>query len=164
MLPDGLDVTGGLAAQTAADPRVLELYKLAVDMADRVSARRGAANTFFVGVQTAVVAAIGFLSAQAQAPATLLHVALCLVGVLSTLVWYLLLRSYRDLNTAKFNVILEIEKSLPVKVFTDEWSTLKRDPISHWRRRYSELGSIERLAPVLFAGLDVTIAIYLISS
>ncbi len=147
-----------------ADPRVLDLYKLAVEMADRVSARRGGANSFFVSVQTAIVAALGFLTTRKPEPPTLVLIALCAVGLLSTGVWYLLLRSYRDLNTAKFDVILEIEKGLPVKVFTDEWKTLQRDPVPHWRKRYSELGSVERLAPALFAGINIMIAIYLVTS
>ncbi|GHI47573.1 RipA family octameric membrane protein [Streptomyces albidoflavus] len=41
-------------------PEVLELYKLAVEMADRVSARRGTANAFFLSVQTALVTLISF--------------------------------------------------------------------------------------------------------
>ncbi len=34
----------------------LELYKLAVEMADRVSARRATANAFFLTVNTALLA------------------------------------------------------------------------------------------------------------
>ena len=37
----------------------LELYKLAVEMADRVSARRALANSFFVTVNGALVALVG---------------------------------------------------------------------------------------------------------
>ncbi len=37
----------------------MELYKLAVEMADRVSARRGTANAFFVTVNTALLAFLG---------------------------------------------------------------------------------------------------------
>ena len=37
----------------------LELYKLAVEMADRVSARRALANTFFLTVNTGLAALLG---------------------------------------------------------------------------------------------------------
>jgi hypothetical protein len=37
----------------------VELYKLAVEMADRISARRGLANSFFLTANTGVVAVLG---------------------------------------------------------------------------------------------------------
>ena len=71
--------------------------------------------------------------------------------------WWLQLRSYRDLNRAKFAVIIEVEKQLPVRVFTDEWQSLKTDPIKTWRQRYAELGTVERVVPWVFAALYVTL-------
>lgn len=139
------------------DPRVLELYKLAVEMADRVSARRGGANAFFVTVQSALVAALGFLAGQDPAPPDRYMVALCAVGLAAAASWYLLLRSYRDLNRAKFAVINKLESQLPVSLFADEWTELKRDPVKRWRPRYAELGTIERFAPALFALIDLVL-------
>src|SRR4051812_38656787 len=45
----------------------LELYKLAVEMADRTSARRTAANSFFVTLDSAFLAAIGLVQPNDQA-------------------------------------------------------------------------------------------------
>ncbi|WP_220699222.1 RipA family octameric membrane protein [Nocardioides cavernaquae] len=143
---------------------MLDLYKLAVEMADRVSARRGAANTFFLSVQGAVVAALGFLSSQSPEPAKRYLIAMCVVGVAASLVWFLLLRSYRDLNRAKFEVILRLEHDLPVALFADEWSSLKKDPIARWRGRYAELGSVERLGPALFGAIDLVLASFILFS
>src|SRR5262245_9792406 len=38
---------------------LLEQYKLYVEMADRISQRRGTANTFFLTVNTAIIGALG---------------------------------------------------------------------------------------------------------
>jgi hypothetical protein len=60
--PDGAVAgteVGKAASGVAADPVVLELYQLAVEMADRVSARRGLANTFFLTVNTGLAALLG---------------------------------------------------------------------------------------------------------
>jgi hypothetical protein len=46
----------------------MELYKLAVEMADRVSARRGTANAFFVTVNTALLAFLGLAELKAAWP------------------------------------------------------------------------------------------------
>jgi hypothetical protein len=38
--------------------------------------------------------------------------------------WYRLVRSYKDLNSAKFKVIHEIEKSLPISPYDAEWEAV----------------------------------------
>ena len=60
--PGGTDAglaAGGVGAHAGTDPVVLELYQLAVEMADRVSARRGLANTFFLTLNTGLAALLG---------------------------------------------------------------------------------------------------------
>lgn len=121
----------------------VELYKLAVEMADRVSARRTTANGFFLTAESALVALLGNESFDGQAVA--------LAGILLATAWWLLLRSYRDLNRAKFTVITEMEAQLPAQIFAQEWETLKTDPIARWRQRYAELNWLERVVPVVFA-------------
>ena len=53
------DIREVLWNEEFADPaQLLEQYKLYVEMADRISQRRGAANTFFLTFNTAVVGAL----------------------------------------------------------------------------------------------------------
>jgi hypothetical protein len=143
---------------------IFELYKLAVEMADRVSARRASANALFVGIQTASVASLGFLAARRPPAPDGFLVAICAVGVIGAGAWFLLLRSYRDLNRAKFNVILKLEDQLPVRIYGEEWQSLKMDPVKAWRKRYAELGTLERLAPALYAALNIAMAAYVVVS
>jgi hypothetical protein len=141
---------------------VMDLYKLAVEMADRVSARRGVANSFFVALQSAILAALGFLSDRGSDPWVM--VAVCLSGAVTSATWFLLLRSYRTLNRAKFAVITHLETELSHQIFADEWDALRRDPITHWQPRYAELGTVERVVPVVFLLINVTLAVYLATS
>jgi len=141
-------------AESSLPDGYLELYKLAVEMADRVSARRTAANSFFLAVQTALVTLLGVdgLSRQAVAGAGLV-----LAGA-----WWLLLRSYRKLNGAKFQVITEMEIQLPVAVFKQEWTALKGGgpPVKRrLRDRYAELGVVERVVPAIFAVIYIVVMI-----
>lgn len=69
--------------------------------------------------------------------------------------WWLLLRSYRDLSKAKWDVIEKMEKQLPLQPFADEWMSLKQDSVKWWRPRYAEQGLVERLVPIVFALLFV---------
>lgn len=128
----------------------LELYRLAVEMADRVSARRGTANNFFLAVHAGVITAVAALLPDQTTAAPLDSTLIGAAGVALSVAWWLSLRSYRDLNSAKFKVITQMEARMPVSIFSDEWQFLKKDPIVGWRRRYAELGQVERVVPIVF--------------
>ncbi len=134
------------------DTAVLDLYKLAVEMADRVSARRTTANGFFLTLHAAVITAVGFARpTEAAAGHGFAAVITAIAGIALCVAWWLLLRSYRDLNRAKFDVINKLEKQLPVAIFADEWAALKREePVRWWRGAYTEQGFVERTIPVVF--------------
>jgi hypothetical protein len=130
----------------------LELYKLAVEMADRVSARRATANAFFLTINTALLAFIGSGSLN-----VLWLVALA--GIALSATWTVLLKSYRDLNAAKFDVITGMEHFLEAQVFGDEWKRLQEKRQEGWPGRYAEFGTVERLVPFIFATLYVAVFI-----
>src|SRR5262249_5635053 len=75
----------------------LDLYKLAVEMAARVSARRGTANRFFLTLNSALVAGIGLARplVDASPPDRFGIVVLVLAGLVLTGLWWVLLRSYK---------------------------------------------------------------------
>jgi hypothetical protein len=131
---------------------ILDLYKLSVEMADRISARRGQANQFYLTLQSTLLGVpviFGFVGEAGLDPLRASLIAL--IGGVTSIVWWLQLRSYRDLNRAKFAVINTIEAThLPIQPFADEWSSLKADPVKKWQTRYAELGSVERVVPVVF--------------
>lgn len=82
---------------TELSPTELELYRLAVEMADRISARRTAANTYFLTIHTLLFGAIGFSRLGRPDAPPMLWV-LPAAGLVLCLIWWMLLRSYRDLN------------------------------------------------------------------
>jgi len=137
------------------DPREFELYKLAVEMADRISARRATSNSFFLAVQSAFVAVLGLAAPSLADRPWWTSLTVSAAGIALSVSWWMQLRSYRDLNHAKFGVINKIETGLPYKIFSDEWQYLKKDRIPGWRGRYAELGTVERFVPWVFAALYV---------
>lgn len=133
-----------------ASSATLELYKLAVEMADRVSARRSSANAFFLTVQTAFVAVLGLAAPKIDALPWWASLAVVAAGLALSCSWWLQLKSYRDLNRAKFAVIGTIEDQLPVRIYKDEWALLRADSVSIRRTRYQGLGVLERVVPIVF--------------
>lgn len=125
---------------------VLEQYKLCVEMADRVSARRQSANNFYLTVNTAMLGATTWFSAKTASTES--TVILALAGLMVSLLWMRNIDSYRDLNSGKFEVINELEQVLPSSPYEAEWQYLKRGQSTSTYRTFH---SVERLVPWVFA-------------
>ncbi len=124
---------------------ILEQYKIYVEMADRISARRALTNTFFLTLNTAVFTVIGVFLQTSPHAATwlLLFPLIALLGQCTA--WYYLLRSYRQLNTAKYQVIGELEEHLPASPYwRAEWTALGEGKD---RSKYWPLSHVEQWLP-----------------
>jgi len=141
----------------------MEIYKLTVEMADRVSARRAVANAFFLTVNTTLVAVVGLRNETTGS--ALLPVSVCVAGIAVAACWWFLLRNYRHLSEAKFAVINKIEsENLPVKPFLDEWAVLgagdtKPGRLTKIRAGLRQLGNVERVVPIVFGLLYVMLLV-----
>lgn len=127
---------------------VLEQYKIYVEMADRISQRRGLTNTFFLTLNTGIFTLIGVFWRQ-PAAASSTWLAIPLVAVLAQcFAWFYLVRSYQKLNAAKFQVVGAIEEKLPASPYwRAEWAALGegKDRTTYW-----PLTHIEKWIPTLF--------------
>ncbi len=128
---------------------LLDQYKLYVEMADRISARRQTANSYFLSINTALVGFVGYITSKESGDYYWL---LPVAGVALSYLWYRLIRSYRDLNTAKFKVIHEIEKALPLSPYDAEWEAIGR---GEQPKLYKPFTHIETGVPWVFILLHV---------
>ena len=136
---------------------LLEQYKLYVESAENVSARRVASNRYLLTLNAALVALYGLQSAGfGQSYWTLL---IPVMGIPVSLLWYLIIKSHADLNRIKFvHVIHELEKHLPASMYKYEWHLAQEGQ----GKSYQAVTTIERWIPVLFALLHVVLAIMII--
>ena len=140
---------------------LLAQYKLYVETSQQVSERRQNSNNYLLTLKSSLVTLfVVFLSTfghhrwNALVPAT---------GLVICFLWHSLVDSYKDLNTAKFAVIHELENQLPVALFRHEWYVC-----GHNRKRkdqpveniYVPLTHLERWIPWMFAVLYVTLGAY----
>lgn len=142
---------------------LLEQYKLCVQMADKISERRNTANVFFLTLHTTIITAIGFAIEKITLIEPAWFVTFPTVGiVVLCITWWWIIRSYRNLNTAKFKVIGKMEKLLPYSPFwEDEWNELGEG--KDWKK-YLPLTAIEQWVPIIFGLMYVMIAGYVINN
>lgn len=133
---------------------VLEMWKTYLGMTDRISDRRERANAFFVTLHTGVFTVVGFLI-EKQMFSWIATICL-LAGIPFSYLWYRLVRSYQDLNSAKFKVVHEIEALLPLKLFDAEWDVVGRGKDL---KQYLPFTHIEVKVPVVFLAIHGLLAI-----
>jgi hypothetical protein len=164
---------------------VLDLYKLAVEMADRVSSRRAAANTYFLTLNTTLAAVVGVASSaqsssHGSVPARNAFglVLTATAGIVLAVAWRALLSYYRRLNAAKFVVINTLERQLPVRPYTDEWAILRPLPqdvergqaLAWWKLRergrrwwshtkQTDAAVVEQTVPTVFIVIYLALAV-----
>ena len=94
-------------------------------MADRTSAQRQSANSFFLTVNTAVIGVVACVQLGAKSGTTSeLYWLVSLAGRAFCYMWFRLIRSYRSLNSGKFKVIHMLEQNFPIAPYDAEWEIL----------------------------------------
>ena len=135
---------------------LLEQYKLYVQSAENVSARRVASNRYLLTLNAALVALYGLQSAGfGQSCWTLL---IPVIGIPISLLWYWIIKSHADLNRVKFGLIHEFEKHLPAALYRREWQLADEGR----GKSYRAVTTIERWIPILFAALHIVLALLVI--
>lgn len=124
---------------------ILEIYKMLVEMADRVSQRRQSANSFYLTVNTAIIGGSAYLAQSSNGP--LATWAVSLAGIAICTLWIMSVISYKTLNSAKFRVITALEECLPASPFKDEWGILDVDGDG---KRHKPFHKIEVFVPIVF--------------
>jgi hypothetical protein len=132
---------------------LLEQYKLYVESAQRISDRRQSSNSYFLAVNSALLAFVGYAFPKESTEYLWL---LGLAGMTLSYLWYRIVRSYRDLNSAKFLVIGTIENRLPLRTFAAEWVAMGegKNP-----RLYKPVTHVEIGVPWIFFALHVFVVV-----
>ena len=143
--------------------QLLEIYKLQAELADRVSQRRDNANRLYVGLLTSFAILLAFFLrfGTGTMPVWIVLLAAGILGIALSVSWYIVIRSYLQLNVGKYKALNELEKKLAYPFFKREWKFLKKGKnIS----RYWKLTVVETFLPIaffIFSLILIIIAIYI---
>ncbi len=137
---------------------LFEQYKLYVESIEKTSDRRQHANNYFITINTALISLIG-LSFQIKIFENLAGIKLVLafVGIVVCVVFWYLIRSYKQLNTGKFDVIHKIEEHLPLALYKYEWEVLGKGEDN---KKYYPFSHIELIIPWVFGIIYALIGLY----
>ncbi|MDR0913963.1 MAG: TIR domain-containing protein [Oscillospiraceae bacterium] len=130
------------------DPTLLEQYKLMLGTSETLISRRQAQNNIYVAINSILLPAISALVILKELLFFVLSFALALVGIIICVSWVNTIIAYGQLNSAKFDVINELEKKLAASVFDAEWSALSR---KFQKKKYKSFTEREKTVPKLFA-------------
>jgi hypothetical protein len=134
---------------------LLEQYKLFVETSQKVSEKRQTSNNYLLTLCSSLVTLfVTFLSTFGHHR---WNVLIPVAGLFVCFIWWSLVNSYKDLNTAKFKVIHEMEEQLPVALFDYEWHVCGKGKD---RTKYMPLTHLERLVPLMFGALFVGLTAY----
>jgi hypothetical protein len=137
---------------------LFEQYKLYVESIEKTSDRRQHANSYFITINTALISLIG-LSFQIKVFENLSFVKsiLALVGIIVCIVFWYLIRSYKQLNTGKFDVVHKIEEHLPLALYKYEWEVLGKGEDN---KKYYPFSHIELIIPWVFGIIYALLGLY----
>lgn len=127
---------------------LMEQYKLYVELADRVSQRRGVANSFFLLINSTAVVILGSLGVSLEKVSSWLLVFPTVILVCICGVWFYMVRSYSQLNSGKWKVVGVMEERLPASPWwRAEWQALGagKDRSLYW-----PLTHLEKWVPLVF--------------
>ena len=137
---------------------LFEQYKLYVESIEKTSDRRQHANNYFITINTALISLIG-LSFQIKIFENLAFIKsiLALVGIVVCIVFWYLIRSYKQLNTGKFDVVHKIEEHLPLALYKYEWEVLGKGEDN---KKYYPFSHIELIIPWVFGIIYALLGLY----
>src|SRR5450755_3976692 len=131
---------------------LLEQYKLYVDSAQKVSEKRISASNYLLTVSSSLLTLFGVIATQTSGTWLII---IPFAGLLVSFAWFSMVASYKDLNTAKFKVIHELEQHLPAALFAYEWHYCDQGK----GKSYTPTTHVERWIPGIFALVYVALSI-----
>lgn len=134
---------------------LLEQYKIYVQSAENVSARRVASSRYLLTLNIALVTLYGIQSEGfIQSYWTML---IPILGIPVSLLWYQIIQSHGDLNAVKFQIIHQLEEHLPVTLYAHEWQLAGEGRGTS----YNAVTRLEQWIPIAFVALHIMLLISL---
>ena len=138
---------------------LLKQYEIFVKTADDITVRRLQTNKFYLAILLGLFTIAGFLNKNGMTGILnqqIILILISIIGIALSAIWYVNIESFKLLNTAKFKVILEMEKELPCQCFGKEWDYRVGEDES---KAYPILTKIEKFLPLMMGVIYLMILV-----
>ena len=128
--------------------RIMEQYKMYQQTSEDLVARRQSVSSFYISVNSALVAVSGVITGLVDYPNSIFVViSMALVGIILDISWIKILEAYGSLNAAKMKVISMMERELPIRLYDTEWIVMS-DKLNN--KKYVSFTDSEKRIPKIF--------------
>lgn len=160
-------VKGFMGEQYTEKDRLLEIYKLHVNVANDISNRRVSVNRHFTFVISGlIVAFVALLSVEEGSAGKQLMekvryfvegciIAVGGVGMVISAIWLFSVRTYLNANSVRYDAMKELEKRLDFQFMGRAWELMGP---SYKKKSYKDVATVEMILPMAF--LSVFLVIY----
>ena len=132
----------------------LEIYKLYLDLSDKLSARRLSVNSFFLTLNSFIIGLLGYGKLSFSSTITPeFYWIISILGMTICVVWFKIIHAYKHIMRSKFMVIHRIEQHLPLAAYEAEWQLLREN------HGYQPLTHFEMVVPWIFFVLNLAISL-----
>lgn len=132
-------------------------YQLFIESAEKISDRRQNANNYFITINTVLISFLGVLfQSKLLEDISWVKSLVSFVGIVICVIFWFLLRSYKQINTGKFKVIHEIEQKLPLGLYDYEWKVLEEGKN---KKVYYPFSHVEMIIPWVFGAIYVVLGV-----
>lgn len=104
---------------------MLEQYKVYVESIEKISDRRMSANNFILTLHTILISILSFIfQSSSFENSTIIKFVIPIIWIVLSVISWIVIYSYKQLNTGKFKVLYKIEEKLPLSLYKYEWNIL----------------------------------------
>ena len=136
---------------------LVEQYMMFQKSSEDLVTRRQNLNSFYISVNSALVALMGIVFGIVDMPAKILALFfMCLSGIILDISWIRILNSYGSLNASKMKVINLLEEQLPVTLYAAEWRVMS-DKLNN--KKYISFTDSETAVPKIFVGIYIAVTL-----
>lgn len=129
---------------------LLEQYKMMIDTTESAIERRQKVSTTYITICSIFMPIISAMLAGNNKWLILSSIAVSLISIVLCVSWIRTIQSYGTSNSAKFEVIENIEKMLPLSLFKAEWYVR-----SCRNKKVTSFTDREKTIPRIFIVLDI---------
>lgn len=125
-------------------------YELYLNSVEKNSDRRNSAVKLYITINAWLLSFMGVIiqTTKFNTLATVLPILIVWISI--SVIFFYLIRSYKQLNTGKFELIHKIEEKLPLNLYAYEWVVLGEGKD---KNKYFPFSHIEKRLPIILGGI-----------